>query len=152
MAINISFRQHGFTLIEIMIAVVIIAILTSIAIPAYNNYIHTARLTEGADSIATLQLAQTEFFQENGFFFTGADTATVINNSLGMWTPTPWDPTLPQAQNIANLNFTYTVNNCALAGGGNGAVDGAGNPTQCYTITATGTNQLTAADVITVSN
>ena len=134
----------GFTLIELMIAVAIIALIAAVAIPAYNSYIHTARLAEGKQNIATLKLAQTEFFQENGFFFIGADTATVINNSLGMWTPSPWDPTLLQAQNIAALNFSYAVANCP-----GGATDAAGNPTECFTITATGQNQLSAADVLT---
>ncbi len=141
-------RQRGFTLIELMIAVAIIAIISAIAIPAYNGYIRTARMTEGADSIATLQLAQLEFFEENNFFFTGGSTAAVIGTSLGLWTPTPWDvtPGFSQVTNIANLNFDYAVTNCA-----GGAVDGAGRPTQCYTVVATGKNNLLPADTITAT-
>ncbi len=142
--------QKGFTLIELMIAVAIIAIISAIAIPAYNGYIHNARMVEGQDSIVTLQLAQLEFFEENGFFFVGGSTAGVIAASTGLWTPTPWDntPGFPQATNIASLNFNYVINNCA-----GGAVDGAGRPVQCYTIVATGIapNLLPARDIIIVT-
>ena len=68
-----SKAKNGFTLIEVMITVVILAILSAIAIPAYQGYISTSRRAEGHNNLAALQLAEEEFYLENNNYFDGAD-------------------------------------------------------------------------------
>jgi type IV pilus assembly protein PilA len=58
--------QKGFTLIELMIVVAIIAILAAIAIPAYQNYLIRAQVSEGAVLTDGAKTAVAEFYSVNG--------------------------------------------------------------------------------------
>ncbi|MFA6038008.1 MAG: pilin [Legionellales bacterium] len=59
-------RQKGFTLIELMIIVAIIAILAAIAIPAYNDFTTRSKVSEGMSLASTAQLAIVEYFVLTG--------------------------------------------------------------------------------------
>ncbi|MBQ9260205.1 MAG: pilin [Neisseriaceae bacterium] len=61
-----NIKQKGFTLIELMIVVAIIAILAAIAIPAYQDYTRRARLAEGISLMTRTKLAVTEYFSTEG--------------------------------------------------------------------------------------
>jgi type IV pilus assembly protein PilA len=60
--------QKGFTLIELMIVVAIIAILAAIAIPAYQNYLIRSQVSEGAVLTDGVKTAVSEFYSNTGRF------------------------------------------------------------------------------------
>lgn len=53
-------KQKGFTLIELMIVVAIVGILAAIAIPAYQDYVVRARITEGLSIASSAQTTISE--------------------------------------------------------------------------------------------
>jgi type IV pilus assembly protein PilA len=69
--------QKGFTLIELMIVVAIIAILAAIAIPAYQDYIIRAQVSEGAVLASGNETALAEYQQNTGKWPTSAASAGV---------------------------------------------------------------------------
>ncbi len=112
---NDPFRQNGFTLIELMIVVAILAIVTTIAVPAYTGYVKTAQRTEGWNNLNSLQLALEEYYAENGTYTTDT-SASGLN-----WTPKP--------DSSGTNHFTY-----AITAGGSSDIK------TSYKITATSTS------------
>ena len=64
-------KQQGFTLIELMIVVAIIAILAAIAIPQYQNYVSRSQVTRVMGEAGQLKTAIEDCYN-NGVFKLGA--------------------------------------------------------------------------------
>lgn len=61
-------KQHGFTLIELMIVVAIIAILAAIGLPAYQDYVARAQVAEGLSLSTSAKLAIATYYGDTGQF------------------------------------------------------------------------------------
>ena len=68
--------QHGFSLIELMIVVAIVAILVSVAYPAYTSSILKGKRAEGRAALAELLQQQERYLTQNNCYlaFTTAGT------------------------------------------------------------------------------
>lgn len=88
--------ERGFTLIEVMITVAIVAILAAIALPSYTAYLQRSRVPPALDALSALATRLEQRFQDTGSYANGAACGA----------------TMPAAENFAVA--------CVLSNGGQG--------------------------------
>lgn len=111
-------KHRGFTLIELMITVVIVAILASIALPSYNNYIRRGKISEMAANLATMRVKMEQYFQDQRTYAGACAGGTVAPLPSGndtryfTYTCPTKDATsfVVQADGLADMaGFSYTI-------------------------------------------
>lgn len=70
-------KAKGFTLIELMIAIAIVGILLSLAIPAYQNYTVRAKISEAINVASALKVMISEYYITMTRFPDDADEAGI---------------------------------------------------------------------------
>ena len=88
-------RQRGFTLIELMVVVAVVAILAGVALPTYSAYITRSRVPVGLEALTSYAMRMEQAHQDNGSY--GAAACSISA------------PVAP--------NFSFS---CAISGGGQG--------------------------------
>ena len=114
----------GFTLIELMIAVAIVAVLDSVALPSYQDYVRRGNIPEATSALGQARIAMEQWFQDNrtyvdapcpgnGKHFTFACNATA----------TTFLVTATGAGGMAGFSYTIDQNNArtSTTPWGNGA-------------------------------
>jgi type IV pilus assembly protein PilE len=114
--------QPGFTLIELMIVVAVVAILASIGIPSYRAYIKRAERAEARAAVLDMAQKQERYFSSNNVYLAVPTPPTAA--------PANWNNFT--GQSVAARKYDVTV---ALSGGGTG-----------YTISAAPSNGNTDPD------
>ena len=107
--------NNGFSLIELMVVVAIIAILSNIALPAYNDYVMRGRVSEAFGQLSAQRAKLEQHFLDNRTYQGACVNTSVAPLPTGKYfvytCPTLTDTTfVVQAvgQNGAN-GFTYTI-------------------------------------------
>ena len=100
--LSFSRRRNGFTLIEVMITVVIVAILASIALPSYQRYVIRAKRSAAQSQMMEIANREQQFLMANRNY---ADKTTLAASGYSL-----------PADVAANYDYTITLSSTGVPG------------------------------------
>lgn len=131
-------RQSGFTLIEVMVVVIIIAFLAAIAYPSYTAHIARGKRADARGQLMQAAQFMQRFYAANDQYEkdrSGNDVATKIPDSIKY---SPTDGTALYELAVEPTVTSYTLTMAPIAGRSM-----ASDPCGSFTITSTGVRGVT---------
>ncbi|MES2715719.1 MAG: prepilin-type N-terminal cleavage/methylation domain-containing protein [Pseudomonadota bacterium] len=128
----VSRARRGFTLIEVMVVVAILAILSAIALPGYGSYITRQKLVAAQSDLQALSMNMENYLQNTTQYPSASgsiDSTAALKTTLPGWNP------------AASADFRYQVT----------AVSNSAQP-PTYTLQAIGTTGNVSGCVVTLSS
>ena len=114
-------RRSGFTLIEVMVTVAIIAILAAVALPSYSNYVVRGKIQEATTNLLDMRVKMEQFFLDNRTYQPVAVTAPncpvprptlkYCNITCDVLTPTTYTVNAAGINDLAGLSLTVNEAN-----------------------------------------
>jgi type IV pilus assembly protein PilE len=113
-------RSKGFTLIELMIVIAILAIIAAIGLPSFLEQIKKARRSDAKQPLFDVAAKLEQFYQDNKGYPTAADMSVLYPNEVP-----PIGATFPSPEGYYTIGFngvptatTYTIQAVPVAGKG----------------------------------
>jgi len=105
-------KSSGFSMIELVVAMVITAILAAIAIPAYSNYVRQSRRTDAKTALLDMASLEERYFSVNNTYSANpADLGyAAYPATVGSGYYTVAAPVVVAATTTAPATFTLTAN------------------------------------------
>lgn len=118
--------QRGFTLIELMVTVAMIAILASIALPSYRDYVRRGQIPEAFTYLSDYRIKLEQYFQDYKSYGTANGGACANGTNAPSW------------NTFAPTSAKFFTFSCIVTATG-------------YTLTATGSSGMAVGHVYTVN-
>ena len=105
-------KEKGFSLVELMIVVAIMAILAAIAIPSFLRFSMKSKTSEATGNLSAIRTAQESYKAENDVYLACAVTPAIMTGA-GASTPRAWvTGTAFETTGFepdGNVRYSYTV-------------------------------------------